>query len=195
MIKYIALDTETGGFDYKKHPVLTAYFAIVGEDFKIIDELELDILPESPYDVVEAGALKVNGIDLELHKKVALSKTEASVRLSNFLKAHHNGGKNHKLRPLGQNLPFDYDFVWEQLISKEEWSKRVHYVSYDTKSIADFLKLAGILPQEVGNLASLVQHYQIDNLSFHTAKGDVQMTIKVLQKMVSSMRFRQTTIR
>ena len=184
-LRYIAFDTETGGLEPKLNPILTAYFAIIGDDFSKIDELDIKIRVSAPYDKVEEDALRVNGIDIAAHNADpnTLDRPEAIKRITEFLAKHKGKGKYDKPHPLGHNLDFDLRMIFEQIMPMTDWEKYVSYAARDTKKASDFLKDFGILPPEIGNLGSLVKHFGIPQLSAHTAKDDVLMTVEVFRKL------------
>ena len=61
----LAFDCETGGLDPKQADILTLYMGILDEDFKVLEELDLKLKPNSGLPRADAGALKVNKIDLQ----------------------------------------------------------------------------------------------------------------------------------
>lgn len=183
-LKYIAFDTETAGLDPKMHPILTGYFAVLGEDFSVQDELSIQVRPETPFDVITEGAMKVNKIDLAKHIEDpnTLSRTDAAKTLKTFLKKHG------KLRPLGQNIAFDVGMIGTQLLHDVSWDDYFNYNVYDTKIVANTLKEAGLLPSEIGNLESMARHFNCAPHEFHNAKGDVLTTIEVYRKLVDMLK-------
>lgn len=196
--KYLAFDTETGGLNPNTSPILTAYFAVVGEDFGIIEEIFLKIRPEAPFEEISKEALGVNKIDIAKHLESpdTLSRGQASEKLYDLIKKYQPRkypGLSSKLRPLGQNIEFDIDMIRTQLIPKEDWEKYVHYSKVDTKMIADFLKDAGWLPPEIGRLDSMVRHFDIPMLDTHDAKNDTLMTIEVYKKFTDLLSQRKNT--
>jgi DNA polymerase III alpha subunit (gram-positive type) len=188
--KYLAFDTETGGLFPHKNPVLTAYFAVVGEDFGIIDELDLRIKPEAPFLEVDAGALEVNKIDLAKHVEDprTVSREEASRLLVQFLKKNKPAGRSPKLRPMGHNIDFDINMIKAQLIAPETYEDLLHYGKVDTKMVIDFLKDSDWLPQDIGRLESAVRYFGITQLGAHDAKNDTLMMIEVYTKLVDILR-------
>ncbi len=186
--KYIAFDFETGGIDPLKSPALTGYFAALDSSLNILGELELQIRPESPFDLIEEGAMKVNGINLEKHNldPNTLSRAEAGSKLLSFLKEFRGRGKS-KPRPLGHNVSFDVGFT-RQLLTQAEWEANVHYGIACTSVMTNVLKDIGILPETLGNLGSLVKHFGVQERNAHTAKDDVLMMIDVYAKMIQMLK-------
>lgn len=187
---YLAFDTETGGINPKENPILTAYFAVLSDDYSVLDELELKIRPSAPYSKVEAEALSTNGIDMRKHEvdPETLDREDAARKLKDFLKKHKGKGRYDKPIPLGHNISFDIKMITEQLLTQEEWEQNVSYAVRDTKPVCDFLKDFGLLPPEIGKLDSLVRHFNIKQLKAHVAKDDVLMTVEAYKKLGEMVR-------
>jgi DNA polymerase III alpha subunit (gram-positive type) len=186
---YLAFDTETGGLDPKKTSLLTAYFAVLDENFNAIAELDLKIKGDkNEIYHVTGEALKINGINLsELHNENRnVTKGLAAVQLSDLIRTHSGEGQA-PLIPIGHNVNFDIGFINEHLIPKEMWDRYVSYHLLDTASAANFLKAKGLIPQTVrGSLASLAKHYNIDvsKGTLHNAKMDTVVAVAILQAML-----------
>lgn len=191
MSNYIAaFDTETGGLNPETSDVLTFYMAIIDEDFKIVDELNLKLKPDGRLPVAEAGALRVNKINIPNHlaDPETITYSEANKRIVAFLKKYLKPGKYKNIRPLGQNVQFDLDYIWKHLVSRDEWSSLVHYAKIDTKLCVDFLKDCGWFPKDLGSLGSVVEFLQIPKRDAHNAKEDTLMTIDVYKKLLDIMK-------
>lgn len=186
--KYIAFDFETGGLDATKSPALVGYFAALDRNLNVIGELELQIRPEEPFTLLEQGAMKVNGINIEEHLSdpKTLSRADAGAKLLAFLK-EFRGKQKAKLRPLGHNVGFDVNFT-RQLVTQAEWESNVHYGVACTSVMTNVLKDIGMLPETVGNLGSLVKHFGVQERKAHTAKDDVLMMVDVYAKMIQMLK-------
>ena len=183
---YLWFDCETGGLNAKIHTLLTAYFAVCDGDLNVIDEIYLQLKPEDESKIlVEAGAMNINKINLNEHLKDpnTLTYAEGNKKLQEMLNKNKIKGKRKHYMPCGHNVGFDKDFIWEQLIEKEDFEKTVHYRTLDTSSITNFLKDVGIFPKELGNLMSLVNYFNIPMGEAHNARGDVLMNIEVYRAM------------
>jgi DNA polymerase III alpha subunit (gram-positive type) len=188
-MKFIAFDVESGGFDSKERSILTAYFLVFDENFNAISELDLKIKPDgdAPYRV-DAGALIVNKINLIEHDKVAIITSEARAQLYNFLSANTDNGKE-KLLPVGQNVTFDMDFIFDNLLRKNSWNKFVSYHSLDTAGIAQFFKICGKMPLDhKTKLGSLAEFFNVKVGELHTAKDDTILTVKILKAMMKEFK-------
>lgn len=189
---YIALDTETGSVYPEKGDLLTAYFAVLDEEFNILEELDLKLKPNNGrLPIAEYGALKINGINIKDHMNdsktiyYSLGKDRLLTLLNKYLKK--NRGKSN-LQVFGYNvIGFDIGFLQHYLLPKENWDNIFHYKSVDIMQHIDFLKFHGWLPKEIGNLNSVVDHFGIQKLNAHEAKSDVLMTIEVHKKLIELM--------
>jgi DNA polymerase III epsilon subunit-like protein len=185
-MKYIGLDTETGGFEGTS--LLTAYFSVQDEAFNELDSLELLMKPEDGKYIVTAEALRINGIDLKQHDLKAMTYKEAGQKLYDFLNGNSMMGQN-KLIPVGHNVQFDIQKLIEFLISKGSWQKFVSYRTMDTGVVARACIQAGLIPSSVtGSLGSIAEYFGIPTDDAHTADYDVFMTMTVLEKMLELMR-------
>lgn len=188
---YIPFDFETGGLNEKTSDALTLYIAVMDEEFKIVDELDLKLKPDGRLPIAEAGALKVNGINLQEHliNPDTITYSEAKKKIVSMLKKHlKKNGRYSNLRPLGQNIPFDLRFMWEHLVPKDEWDQIVHYGLIDTKPIVDFLKDVGWFPRDLGSLDSIVNFLGVPKRAFHNAKEDTLMVVDVYKKLIEIMK-------
>lgn len=178
--KYIVLDTETGGIP-EETSLLTAYFGVFDEYFELRDELDLKIKPDSGMYVVEAGGLRVNGIDLIAHDAEADTQKEAASQIYDFL--FRNRIESDKLIPVGHNVHFDIEKVVKNTLTKKSWENFVGYRKIDTATIARFLMDAGHMPKHLNaSLGTLCEYFGIQ-FAAHTAKGDALATMEVYRQM------------
>lgn len=182
MNKYVAFDTETGGVTLDTS-LLTAYFAVLDENFEMVDELYLRLKPEDGRYFITAGALKVNGINLIEHDSVAITYKEAKTLLYRFLEKNYRG---EKLIPIGHGVYFDIVRIKQDLISQGSWEGFVSYRSLDTSVAAQFLCAAGLFPEDVsGSLGSLVKYFNLPSQGkLHDARIDTLQTIAVLRELL-----------
>lgn len=178
---YLASDTETGGLYVKENPLLTAYFSILDENFELVDELYLKVLPYGQYSVLTEEAMNVNKINIEEHLKVALSHVEAGKQLEEFLKKNKIG--NNKLTPIGQNWGFDQNFIFEHLIADKKWQSFCTRGYLDTKRFMDILVDLDMYPSDSTSLEKATTYLGIEKGEHHDAKADTIMTVKVYQKL------------
>jgi len=188
---WLAFDSETGGLNPSTADILTLYMAVVDENFKVLEELDLKLKPDqSRLPVAEAGALKVNGIDL--HKHLAdpetITYSEAKEKIVVLLKKYlKKRGRYSNLTPLGQNVDFDIKWLQYHILPEDEYDEYVHYGKMDTKMISDFFKSCGWFPKDVGNLGSIAKHLNITLSNAHNARADTLACVEVYKKMVELM--------
>jgi DNA polymerase III epsilon subunit-like protein len=183
---FVAFDLETGGTDEKKNAILTGYFAILDKDLNLIQDLELYFKPPE-HAVVEAGALEANGINMAQHlaRSDLVSYEEGAVKIVDLIKK--NKPKRTKLRIFGYNVLFDIKFITKSLIDASDWEAITHHVTIDPFNIINFLKDIDFVPQDLGNLSSVVKYFGINEGLFHTARDDVHMTVEVYRKIRSAV--------
>jgi DNA polymerase III alpha subunit (gram-positive type) len=185
---YIAIDNETGGLGADKVSLLSSYFAILDKDLNLVADLDLFVKPNDGIYKVEARALDINKIDLIGHDTNALTFSQAGQVLVNFLKQHSNNGAI-KLIPIGHNVAFDLAFIHAQLVGRSTFEQYTSHRKIDTGAIAQFLKLAGILPDNnLGGLDALAAYYGVFQAAKHTGKGDVETTVEILRRMLQHVK-------
>lgn len=183
---YIAVDVETGGLGLGVS-LLTAYIAVLDQNFEFVEELELAMKPDDKVYHVTAEALAINKIDLIKHDKdeKTVSFGKAGELFRALIAKHSNNGKN-KLIPLGHNVAFDMEQLYHNVLNKKESQNYVSYRLLDTGSTGRFLIVAGKIPETVtGSLGSYVKHLNVKEREAHTARGDVEMTIDVMKAMLN----------
>jgi hypothetical protein len=183
----LAFDLETGGLDPTKADLLTGYFAMLDQDFKILEELSLHLKPEGRLPIVEAAAMATNGIDIQKHLESpdTITYAEGAKKLVSMIKRHlKKKGRYSNIIPFGYNI-LTFDIVWAQyhLIDKTTWESMVHYKALDVMQHVDMLKNHGWLPPNVGNLKSMVDFFGVPKGEAHVAKDDILMTLGVYNKV------------
>jgi hypothetical protein len=189
---YMGFDTETGGFLPKKADLLTAFFGMWDEDFKLHEGIYLKLKPnDGRFPIAEAGALNVNKIDLKKHMEdpETITYAEANKKIVALMKKYlKRNGRYSNIRPLGYNVPFDVKWVQEYLVNAEEWESIVHYKDVDVMRPVDFLKDAGWFPPTIGSLESVVEHLQLPKRGAHNSQEDTYMTIDVYKRLLEIMK-------
>jgi DNA polymerase III alpha subunit (gram-positive type) len=188
---YLALDCETGGLSPKSADLLTLYISIVDENFKVLDELDLKLKPnDGRLPLADAGALKVNGINIHNHLEdpETITYSESKDKIVGMIKKYlKKSGRYSNIRPMGYNLAFDVGFVQEHVLPFKEWDTMIDYNTVDPKVVVNFLKDCKWLPFELGTLVSVVKHFQIPMGTAHTAKADTLATVEVYKKLLELM--------
>lgn len=192
----IYYDTETGGTDPRKHSLLTAFFAIVDSNYNIVGELDLQVKPDDIKQLFyEQEALDVNKIKISEHLKSpdTITYSEARVRLIDFFNEHKVKNRRKWLIPAGHNIvKFDDRFLFNSILPEEDYEKYLYHIPYDTLIIAGNLRRIGLLPEDVGSLGSLIEHYSLAKDEAHTARGDVLMNINVGKALENTLRVAAT---
>ena len=187
----IFYDLETGGLKPEQNDLLTAFFAVVDENMKIVEELNLKLKPDGRLPICEAAALKVNGIDILQHiaDPETVTYMEGGNKLAALLKKYlKRKGRYSNLTFGGFNIRgFDNKWLQFHLLDEKTMESLVHYKYLDVMDDIDVLKRHGWLPGTVGNLGSAVDFFGVPKGEAHEAKGDVHMTIGLYKKIKEFM--------
>lgn len=102
--KYVVIDTETTGLDYKQNEVI-AFGGIVLIDGVVTDTLEVYCHPERP-ERCSPKALEVNGYSKSAREwRNAVRREDAILQIIYFLRSHLDGTL------VGHNVQFDIQFL------------------------------------------------------------------------------------
>jgi DNA polymerase III epsilon subunit-like protein len=187
--KILFVDTETGGVDPLNDSLLSIGL-VVWKAFNIIDYKE--ILINDGVLNVTSEALKINGINLDEHKKHALTSKEAIHELDKFLLSHFR--QNEKVTIGGHNVNFDVNFLKTFLLhNKYDFHKRFSHRFVDTATILYYLYLSGKLKQKTISSQEAFEFFGIEIKNRHSALGDAIATaelfsilLKPISKIVKS---------
>ena len=188
---YVAYDIESGDLEPEQGDMLSAYFAVLDEEFKILEELDLKLKPEGRLPIANAKALEVNGIDI--HKHIADPQTvtyaDGQKKLVTMLKKYlKKNGRYSNLIGMGYNIrSFDNRWIQYHLLEKETFNSLIHYKYLDVADEIDVLKRHGWLPPTLGTLGSAVEFFGLPKLEAHIARNDILMTIQVFLKVKELM--------
>lgn len=177
-MKYLGIDTETGGLYPAKNPLLSVGMVITDKLFRIQHRYEINIKGNSKF--CERKALEVNGIDIKKHNKGALTPFQALKEIKGIIKNHFGEAPP---RLIGHNIHFDIRFM-EMLYMKfgGRYPKpfKYHYHLIDTMSAAGVLKSIGLV-RSMG-LNPLLKQFGIKSVGrAHTALVDIENTVKLLR--------------
>ncbi|EYB69308.1 exonuclease [Deinococcus phoenicis] len=169
----IFVDTETGGRDPARHPLLTVGLVTLTPEGEITRPLHLRVRHEH-YDV-EAEAMAVNGIDLAAHHAGAQPPEEVADAVRAYVR------EVGRVMLGGHNLHFDLGFLRPLLPDLNRVFRRGRV---DTKLSAQFLIHAGVLPRKVGTpLDQLAKHFGLDYQA-HDALEDAAVTARVYAELL-----------
>ena len=180
----LVFDTEHGGF-VPDATLLEVYFGVFGDSDEPKGELHMFLQPDDGAYVVTSEAMAVNKIDIAKHGKKAITYSEGSKLLRDFLYKHSDGGKQ-RLDPLGHNVAGDVRIVVDRLLkgSNNKWTQYVNYRQLDTATIFAFLKRKGVVPSHLhGGVGELSKHFNVDVIADHTAKADAIATLQVYKEL------------
>ena len=139
--KILFIDTETGGLDPLEHSLLSIGF-VVWQKNRILDKIEI-LINDGKLNVSKS-ALEINKIDIENHRKNALTPREAITIMDNFLIKHFN--ESEKITLAGHNINFDINFFKYFLLKNNyNFIERFSHRTIDTSAILYYLYLSGKL--------------------------------------------------
>lgn len=177
-MKYLIIDTETGGTKPAVHSLLQWYGVVTNELLTPGAWVDLRI-KHDPY-IVTAKALEINRIDLVKHHVVAMATADARSRLRHFLETEATQGK---LRVVGWNVNFDIEFS-KAFLGEDLWGDYCDYHVMDVQSYAHGLARRGRIPLEAKGLKAHAKLFDIDASGHHEAGADVEMTRLVLKQLL-----------
>lgn len=184
--KLLFLDIETGATALSMS-LLSAYFATFDQDFNLIGELDLKLIPDDGVFHVKAApghGLAINQINLIEHAKVAIPYKEGATQLFNYLRMMYNDEQNRvMMTPVGHNVKKDIEHLTDKLVSRGSWDSFVSYRTIDTCSVAKFLQFQGKLPEEATcGLQDLAKFFNVKiDGDAHEAKADVLTCVEVFK--------------
>ncbi|MCB1148924.1 MAG: 3'-5' exonuclease [Chlamydiia bacterium] len=179
----IALDTETGGLDPKRNPILEVALRIIGPDRTILDTYTSFVrVTDKRWSRCDQAALNVNGITREMvdggkkRRQVAREVTE-------LFKRHGIDSRNAFY--FCQNPTFDRGF-WEQIFpQKVQTENRWPYHWFDLASMHFFRTLkAGEDPKSFSK-DGIAEHYKLPpEEKPHRALNGVDHLLLIFNHMV-----------
>lgn len=186
-MKIFYFDTETSGLDFVKNDILTLS-GLIEIDGKIVDEINLKIQPFS-YDNISKEALEVNKLKLEEIKTFDDPKV-AHKKLVNFFNKYVNRyDKKDKLLPVGYNVSFDTNFLFEffKKCGDKYCGSYLDYHKLDIASLVLFLKINGVFNFHGYKLEQVANALDIPIMA-HDSSEDIKATRKVYYKLLEKIR-------
>ena len=185
-MNYLWMDTETFGMDPKVNPIATVYMAVYDEQDKFIDDIDLKVKPDTMDGLyADPETEKIHGINFEKHisDPETITYSQAQAVIITFFEKHKIPKAKKSLKPAGQNVVFDIDYLRNTIFTRELWDKYVHYRYIDTLVILSYLQDVELVPNDLGNLASLIEYFELKAGEFHGAKADTKMAVQVYLSM------------
>lgn len=187
---YLSIDTETGGLDCTKHPLLQIGVGIYALDdgtlqYTTVAECEWTLKPSQFTGVApEPEALAVNKLNLRELEENGISRDEAS---DNLVKLIDSSSPDIVL---GQNLPFDMGFLRRYLVPEcfMKLDSIRHKDLLDTSEAYNFLTWDNSDLYPSRSLGKMCPRLGVPNVSAHTALSDARATFLCLVAMFKKFR-------
>ena len=157
---FILVDTETTGFDEKKHQILEVGILVI-KDLNVIEEFEIKI-KHREY-TITAKAMEANKINIIEHEKEALFEKEAAEKILEFLNKHKSENDEGYI-VIGQNVQFDIKFLEEMFLRVykiKEYRQAISYRTLDIMQLALIKNLEGKICLEKQDLDSILKELNI----------------------------------
>lgn len=181
--RFMLVDTETTGFDEKKHQILQIGMLII-DNGEVIDTLEIKI-KHKEY-LVSPGAMKANKINLVEHDESAIDTKRAAEYILEFLRKNK---AEERYITVGQNVNFDIRFLEEMFLKEwkiKEFRELVGYRILDIMQLAMIRNLEGKISLEKQDLDTLLNALEITiQKGRHSAMVDCELELKVLNKLLA----------
>lgn len=139
----------------------------------------VEIRPEAPR--VDPGAMKVNGLDIEVLRREGRSRRQAMLDLTAWVKAQTRPGTKPVF--VGHNAPFDWSFVSWTYVA-EDLPNPFGYKALDTKALATGKLGVHWFDSSKEVLAERLQLEPEDMGQKHRADYDALYQAKVLIKLL-----------
>jgi len=174
-MKYLYLDTETGGLD-PSYALLTIGLVAHDDEQGILGTAHIKVSPVGF--MVDDKALAINKIDMAEHLTHALPRQEAAEQVSAFIRKHFGFGWKNKPFVVGHNVSFDRGFM-DKLFKDCKLELPYSYRALDTMGVALFMYDLGIYGDASNlKLDFLIERYGIEIAAAdrHTSLGDALAT-------------------
>lgn len=182
--RFILIDTETTGFDYKKHQLLEIGILIL-ENLEVIDTIDIKI-KHKEY-LVTPQALEHNKIDIKEHNKIGITEEKACELILERLNEHKIDDKGFIV--IGQNVDFDINFLQSMFYRNnkaEEFRQVVSYRKLDLMQLGLIKTLEGKINLESQALDHMMEKLNIEMVeNRHRATVDCYLELEVLKKLLS----------
>ncbi len=150
------------------------------------DPFYVEIQPTGPR--VDAGAMKVNGLDLETLKRDGLPMVEALDRLTAFVESRTTPGSTPVF--VGHNAPFDWSFV-NFAYHAAGRANPFGYKALDTKALATGVLGLHWLDSNKEELAERLELPDVEAEKVHRADWDAWYQAHILVGLLNAQAARQ----
>jgi DNA polymerase III epsilon subunit-like protein len=149
---------------------------------ELAERCYFEIRPQAPR--VDAGAMAVNGLDLERLKREGLERREALTELTAFVQRHTRPGTEAVF--VGHNAPFDWSFV-SYAYRADDLPNPFGYKALDTKALASGVLGIHWLDTSKENLEVLLGLEPNDPELAHRADYDAAYQAEILRALLARM--------
>jgi len=181
---FALIDTETTGFDEKKHQILEVGILII-KNMKLISELNISI-KHKEY-TITSSAMEANKIDIVEHEKKAVTQDDAAVAIISFLKEYKFN--DDPFIAVGQNIDFDLRFLEAMFLKLgkiKEYRECISYRKLDIMQLALIRNLEGKISIEKQDLDTLLKTLDINiPEDRHRALVDCYLEFEGLSKLIN----------
>lgn len=165
MIKYLIVDTETGGLDHEKHPIIQVA-AQIYYDTKLVDEFNEQMKPED-WQIVDPKALQINNTKPEELEEFQSQKDGFKKFIAWMDKHVDKYQPEDKFYQVGYNIhKFDADF----LRSWFAMNKHSYYGSYFWNPPIDVMLIAAF--------AAIGQRQNLPNFKLVTVAKSIGIIVE-----------------
>jgi DNA polymerase III epsilon subunit-like protein len=189
-VTYISIDTETGGLFPESHPLLQVGIGVYTlDETTMLDttllEVEWNLKPSQfPGKTLDPNAMAVNHLNPEELEANGLDVAEVSAQIVDIVKKHKNAVI------LGQNLPFDLNFI-RSYLTPEAWAAIDSLRRKDLLDVSlDYNLLTwtddGRMPSR--SLGKMAARLNVINPDAHRALADAVTTFKAMVAMFKRFR-------
>ena len=177
----LVVDTETTGLSPRFNKTLTVGMLLVDVEKDFLKTVAEDHIFVK-HDVYNSNrsALKVNGINIAEHDKIAVEPKIACNQINSFV-------EKHDLRDtllVGHNFHFDRGFL-NALFDQGESLSKLNSEHEDTMRIWRNLKKEGSIPFDLrSNLGTIANYFDIDYTKAHDALAECKITARVYHQLL-----------
>jgi DNA polymerase III epsilon subunit-like protein len=184
-MKFISMDTETGGTDCKEHSLLSVGM-VIWDNGDMYDEREW-YLKQKEYKVSQY-AMEVNGIDFRTHMKDGMDINAALKQMTAYKLKHF--GYSDKVKFIGINTAFDVNFLREAYVQNKNFDffKHFDYHVIDVTTILNLVHMNNLVTRPLLGLQDALEYFNINPGVAHTALDDARATGILFSKLQELIR-------
>ena len=175
----LVVDTETGGVDPLKHPLLSVGGVMTDENLKPLSSIELLVQPAEGL-VIDERALMVNKINMKRHREVALEEQDALIQLLDWLREYRN--KRSFPMILGWNVHFDIGFL-QAAFERHDLGWPFGYRSLDIQAVWAYYNIFEAKEFAYGGITEAARSVLSQTVK-HGALDDAELTLDLLRNFV-----------